>query len=193
MSTGALHPRPILAADDDPIFRSLVVARLRTIGAQVVEAESGMDAWEAASANDFALAIVDLEMPGIDGMTLIQCLRSHPRTKHIPIVVCTSRENLKAMQDAIMAGASSYLTKPLNWSMFETHIRHLLDMSEQAHAAIARAAVLETEFAALVADVGPVIDRALAATREPSGRVVVVRELTEVRDRLARARAALKS
>ncbi|MDX2288733.1 MAG: response regulator [Hyphomicrobiaceae bacterium] len=183
--------RPILAADDDPIFRSLVTARLRTMGTRVVEAESGMDAWQAAATNDFALAVVDLEMPGIDGMTLIQCLRSHPRTKHIPIVVCTSRENTKAMQDAIAAGASSYLTKPLNWSMFEAHMRHLLHMSADADRAGARIAALEAAFARLVDELEPKLARALEATARAAGRSVVIEELTAARMALASGAASM--
>jgi CheY-like chemotaxis protein len=124
-----------LVADDDPIFRSLIVARLSAMGTAVLEAGDGSEAWRAIQDADLSLAVVDLEMPGIDGMTLIQVLRSHPRTRHVPIVVCTSRESLSAMHAAVEAGASTFLNKPLNWSMFEGHIRHLMATRQASMAA----------------------------------------------------------
>jgi CheY-like chemotaxis protein len=119
----------VLVVDDDPIFRSLLVARLRRIAEEVVEAESGDAAWLLAREYQFGLAVVDFEMPGFDGIALLQCLRGHPRTRHMPIVMCTSRSDQQAMHDAIEAGASSYLTKPLNWALFERHVQHLLQLS----------------------------------------------------------------
>ncbi len=76
------------------------------------------------------LALVDFDMPGLDGIALTRCLRSHPQTRHIPIVMCTSRTDGASMLSALEAGISSFMTKPVNWSLFERHIRHLLHMSE---------------------------------------------------------------
>lgn len=116
----------VLIADDDPIFRSLARSRLERIAGDIVEAEDGTSAWSHIRAGDFQLVVVDLDMPGFDGFGLIQVLRGHPRTRHIPIVVCTAHSTLDAMRKAVSAGASSYLTKPVNWSMFEPHVEQLL-------------------------------------------------------------------
>lgn len=133
----------VLVVDDDPIFRSLVEARMMQFSCRLMEAADGGAAWRLARTNAFDMAIVDFEMPGLDGIALMQCLRTHPQTRHIPIVMCTSRQDLKAMQMAMAAGASSFLTKPVNWSLFEQHIQHLLSLS--AKAARAGAAISRLE------------------------------------------------
>lgn len=125
----------VLIADDDPIFRSLARSRLERIAGDIVEAEDGTSAWSHIRAGEFQLVIVDLDMPGFDGFGLIQVLRGHPVTRHIPIVVCTAHSTLEAMRKAVSAGASSYLTKPVNWSMFEPHVEQLLHATMAAVAA----------------------------------------------------------
>jgi len=139
----------VLIADDDPIFRSLARSRLERIAGDIVEAEDGTSAWGHIRAGDFQLVVVDLDMPGFDGFGLIQVLRGHPRTRHIPIVVCTAHSTLDAMRKAVSAGASSYLTKPVNWSMFEPHVEQLLHATMAAVSAEHAAARLAAQLAAL--------------------------------------------
>ena len=130
MSEIDFHPRlNVLVADDDPVFRSLVVARLLHLDCQFFEAADGSEAWLVTRTHKLDLAIVDFEMPGLDGIALIRCLRGHPDTRHIPIVMCTSHSNSVAMQAALEAGASSFLSKPVNWSLFQRHIGHLQQLS----------------------------------------------------------------
>ena len=134
----------ILVADDDPIFRSLLASRLRRIDGEICEAVDGCAAWSLVRGKVFDLAIIDFDMPGLDGCDLARCLRTHPLTRHIPIVMCTARNDTASMQEAIEAGVSSFLIKPVNWSLFETHVRHLLSMSRAAHEAQQRIDVLES-------------------------------------------------
>ncbi|MCB1521777.1 MAG: response regulator [Hyphomicrobiaceae bacterium] len=132
MPAPAKECRIVLLADDDPIFRSLAAARLARMDCHVVEAQDGIDAWRRAKENEFNLAVVDFEMPGLNGIELIQCLRGHPRTVHMPIVMCTSRTDSNAMREAIEAGVTSFLTKPVNWSLFDNHLDHLLNLGVAA-------------------------------------------------------------
>lgn len=122
----------ILIADDDPVFRSLVEARLMHLGSTLHAAADGSEAWRVTRTHKLDLALVDFEMPGLDGIALTRCLRSHPDTKHIPIVMCTSRTDSGAMLAALEAGVSSFMTKPVNWSLFERHIGHLLHASQES-------------------------------------------------------------
>lgn len=122
----------ILVADDDPIFRALIQAKLSKFNCTLLEAADGAEAWNHTRSNTLDLAIVDYDMPGLDGIGLIRCLRGHKATRHIPIIMCTSRQDMAAMHEAIQAGASSFLTKPVQWTMFETHIGHLLHQSQAA-------------------------------------------------------------
>lgn len=116
----------ILVVDDDPIFRSLAVSKLIRLAHEVIEAQDGATAWSKLAHEKFHLALVDLEMPHLKGDELIRCIRGHPRTRHIPVIVITSRNDSEAVRHCLEVGATSFLTKPVNWSMFGNHIDYLL-------------------------------------------------------------------
>lgn len=126
----------VVVADDDPIIRQLYESKLTSMGCDVLVAEDGGQAWRLLSSNEHIdLAIVDLEMPNVDGISLIQCARGHPRTKHLPITVVTSRSDQKAIQAALAAGATSFLTKPLQWTTFTSHIEYLMRLTHSTQRA----------------------------------------------------------
>ena len=116
----------VLVADDDSFCRRAVGLKLKLLGSTVVEAEDGVQAFELLKSQKFDLAIVDLEMPKLNGCGLISCARGFPFTKKLPIVVLTSRSDRDAIEQALVAGATSFLIKPLNWAAFGAHIEHLL-------------------------------------------------------------------
>lgn len=124
-----------LIADDDPIMRKLMRARLALIVDDVVEAADGFEAWRYLTTETFSFAIVDLNMPNINGVTLIQCVRGHPATRHMPIVVVTSSSDRASIDSAMAAGASAFLTKPLSWNVFTAHIEHLMRLCAAAEKA----------------------------------------------------------
>ncbi len=115
----------ILAADDDPIMREMMKARLGD-GFDVIVAENGEIAWNMLAKEKFDLAIIDLAMPKLDGFGLISHLRQTPKTVDMPIIVATSRGDESAIEQAFSAGASSFVTKPINWSLFQYQVRFVL-------------------------------------------------------------------
>jgi len=119
----------VLVADDDPIFRHLVVARLVKLQGHAVESEDGADAWHQLSTQPFDAAIIDLNMPGLDGVALVQCIRGHQRTRHLPVVVITSQKDADTIKACLEAGATAFITKPVNWSLFEQHLGSVLRMA----------------------------------------------------------------
>jgi CheY-like chemotaxis protein len=127
----------ILVVDDDPVFRQVLGRRLTQLGAEVHEATDGASAWALLRSRPADLALVDMEMPGIDGVGFIQCLRGHERTRHIPVVMITSRSDSGAIQDALAAGATAYLTKPLQWGTFASCVEFLLGLSVAARKSMA--------------------------------------------------------
>ena len=118
--------RRFLVADDDPILREMMQARLADRATTVVCVENGRDAWERLSREAFDLAIVDLGMPELDGFALISHLRQTPRTIDLPIIVATSRNDSEAIERAFSAGATSFVTKPVNWSLFSYQVKFVL-------------------------------------------------------------------
>ena len=124
--------RPSVLVVDDDAFSRAVVSRKVARLADVIEAEDGLDALARLQSRTFDLAIVDLEMPNFGGLDLIRCVRGHPNLRHIPVCVLTGNETRSALEDALAAGATSFLLKPLNWTAFGEHIRHILSLAYRA-------------------------------------------------------------
>ncbi len=125
-----MKPVRVLVADDDAVFRSLVCSNLDGHADSVSEAEDGQRAWELLVGETFELALIDLSMPGIDGYALIRCIRSHPRTRRLPILVITSTADPVAVKRALEAGATSFLAKPINWNLFGHHIDYMIRVEQ---------------------------------------------------------------
>ena len=124
--------RPSVLVVDDDAFSRAVVSRKVAKFSDVVEAEDGLQALARLQSMVFDLAVVDLEMPKFNGLDLIRAVRARPTLKHIPILVLTGNESRSALQDALTAGATSFLLKPLNWNTFGEHISHVLNLAYRA-------------------------------------------------------------
>jgi diguanylate cyclase (GGDEF)-like protein len=122
----------VLVVDDDAFSRTVVAKKIAKL-AEVVEAEDGRSAMSHLSTSGVVdLAIVDLEMPNVNGVELIRQIRAQTALKHIPIIVLTANETRGGLENALMAGATSFLLKPLNWDAFGEHIRHILELAYRA-------------------------------------------------------------
>ena len=103
----------ILVVDDSKVMRDMIVACLRAIpGAVFVHAASGLEAIERLSMEAFGLVVLDLNMPDIGGIEVLEFVRGQDRLKTLPIVVVTTRGDESARATALAAGASSFMTKP---------------------------------------------------------------------------------
>ena len=142
----ASTPIRVLVADDDPIQRAEIASRLVRLNGQPIEAEDGGTAWAMLAAHGFEAAIVDLNMPNLDGFALIRCIRGYPRTRHVPIIVVSASSDSASVQAAMEAGATSFLVKPIAWTMFEQHIGFLLRLMQRG--AVAQEADLAVSGAA---------------------------------------------
>ena len=106
--------RQILIVDDSPTIRRMVRASLAPLGAsaEFVEAASGLDAIERLALGSVALMLLDLNMPDMHGLEVLEFVRSHQKYRQLPIIVLTTRGDDASRTAAMQAGASSYLTKP---------------------------------------------------------------------------------
>lgn len=143
-----------LVGDDDPMLRSLVASHLAVHVDDIIEAEDGIAAWRHLRSEPFALAVIDLAMPVLDGHALLQVARGHPATRHLPIIIITASEHRETIERTLQLGATAYLTKPINWALFSPYIEHLLSqhhfrLTLQAELDAARACKQE-----IVADLG---------------------------------------
>ena len=118
----------LIVAEDDAGLRRMST-NLQVLVGSVVEADTARAALDQLRTQQIRVVFVDLDLPSNDGITLLQCIRSLPETRHIPAVVIVPSDNPWLLNRALEAGATSHLPKPLNWSMFESHVHHLLRIS----------------------------------------------------------------
>jgi len=104
----------ILVVDDSPTVVKFVSFSLKNSGFNVVTACDGMDAIEKISSlrDNVDMVITDLNMPNLDGYSLIATLRQNDRHRNTPIIILSSEDGDGDRQRGMMAGATSYLVKP---------------------------------------------------------------------------------
>lgn len=117
----------IMAVDDSVSLRQLLVRTLIEGGHKVVEAKDGVEALGAAQTQKFQLVITDVNMPQMDGLTLVKRLRELPAYKHIPILVLTTEMDPNKKKIAKDAGATGWLVKPFEPVQLLATIRKVLD------------------------------------------------------------------
>lgn len=109
-----MHRHRILIVEDSPTMRQLLVFALKRIkDAEVVEAQDGMDGLRKVTSDHFDLALVDINMPVMDGLKLISLIRGEESLKGMPIVVITTEGAKEDRERALSLGADEYLTKPI--------------------------------------------------------------------------------
>lgn len=131
----AFETARLLVADDDPILREFATVHLATPQVEVEVAADGIDALERLQRGGIDIALVDLDMPRMDGFELIARIRQDAVLKHLPIVVATGREDMVAVDRAYAAGATSFVVKPLNWRVLSHQLAYVL-RSGRAEAAL---------------------------------------------------------
>jgi DNA-binding response OmpR family regulator len=102
----------IVLADDDPVLRALLQMKLQAEGHEVILACDGEEALRVASANPPALLVLDVVMPGLDGLEVTRRLRERPETASLPIVLLTGRDTDPDIVAGWQSGADYYITKP---------------------------------------------------------------------------------
>lgn len=104
----------ILTVDDSKTERLMLTLTLEEAGYQIVEAIDGLDALKKLNAESVDMVISDLNMPNMDGITLIREIRQSPKHRFIPILMLTSEPPEKSRLESREAGASGCLQKPVN-------------------------------------------------------------------------------
>jgi len=128
----------VLVVDDDPILREFAVSHLVSPSVEVSVAEDGLVALEALRKGDFDVALVDLDMPNMNGFELMEAMARDPRLMSVPVVVITGRDDMEAIDLAFAAGATSFVVKPINWRLITHQLAYVLRNS-RSEAAIRQA------------------------------------------------------
>lgn len=113
----------VLVVDDDPIYRETSRMFLMMQGRDVTLAENGAAGLRKLGEGHFDILIVDMEMPDMTGLEVISHVRGKPETADLPIIMVTSRDDAMAIDRAYELGASSFVVKPVNWTLLDHYLR----------------------------------------------------------------------
>lgn len=117
----------ILIVDDSATMRRMVRATLQGIGQiSFLEAENGLAAIEKVALEEISLVLLDLNMPDMHGLEVLNFLRSHEKYRNLPVIVLTTRSDSNSREAALDAGANLYLTKPFEPVVFRDRVLEIL-------------------------------------------------------------------
>jgi DNA-binding NarL/FixJ family response regulator len=130
--------RQLLVVDDDPGLLLAVSETLRAEGYEVVTARRGSEAMVRVAESLPDLIISDIRMPGMDGYALARNLRSSPRTRLIPIVFLTAKDDLADRITGFRTGVDAYITKPFESEELIAIVKNILERVHRTHSDLAR-------------------------------------------------------
>ncbi len=142
------RPALILVVDDDESNRESLRRRLARHGYEVIAAADGMIALELIEQHSFDLVLLDVMMPGISGLEVLERVRLHRTHTDLPIIMATAQDESKDIVIALDNGANDYVTKPLEFAVVLARVRTQLLLKR----AVNRAEELETRLIARNAD-----------------------------------------
>ncbi|HYP22778.1 MAG TPA: response regulator, partial [Actinomycetota bacterium] len=116
----------ILLAEDSPSVQAMVSFRLERSGYDVLVTDNGDDALRLARERLPALAVLDVEMPGLSGLEVTRRLRAEDQTRDMPVILLTSLDGELAVAEGYEAGANDYVTKPFSPQELQTRVKGLL-------------------------------------------------------------------
>lgn len=116
----------ILAVDDSTSMRQMVAFTLSSAGFDVAEAEDGSVALNMAQKEHFSLVLADVNMPNMDGISLVRSLRGLPDYKFTPMLMLTTESSPEKKQEGKAAGATGWLVKPFNPDQLVATVKRVL-------------------------------------------------------------------
>ncbi len=118
--------RVAIIADDEDIGRLLLAESAEQVGLAPLAYDNGAAALAAALAHGAAIVLLDVDMPGLDGYAVCRRLRGDPRFTTVPIVMVTGHEDSTAIGLAFDAGATDFISKPVNWALLPRRLEYIL-------------------------------------------------------------------
>jgi len=117
----ATHPK-VLVVEDNPLNLELATDLLEAAGFEVISAQTGEAGIKTAREAQPDLILMDLSLPGMDGIEATKALKADPQTSGIPIVAVTAHAMKGDEQKALAAGCEGYITKPIDTRMFPVQV-----------------------------------------------------------------------
>ena len=124
---GGVRSPLVLIADDDRVLRAVLERLLRGMGLEVVAAEHGGQAAELLERQAFDLVLTDINMPKVDGISLLGILKASPRTRDVPVIVVSSQDDEGSIAKCIELGAADHIAKPFDQPVLQARVRASLE------------------------------------------------------------------
>jgi DNA-binding response OmpR family regulator len=118
-------PLVVLVADDDDDILLLVTTRLRRDGFDVIQARDGDEALDLALERRPRIAVLDIGMPGLDGLEVIRQLRADDATKDMRVILLTAKAQESDVRRGFEAGADAYVKKPFSPADLSARVKEL--------------------------------------------------------------------
>ncbi|WP_426174196.1 putative bifunctional diguanylate cyclase/phosphodiesterase [Massilia sp. TWR1-2-2] len=120
----------VLVADDDPVMRLLMLEMLGQVGLDGIEAEDGEQAVAYFQSMAPDLILLDVEMPNMDGFSACREIRRIETGAPVPIIMVTGGDDIEAVTSAYEAGATDFVSKPINWPILGHRVLYVLRASD---------------------------------------------------------------
>jgi CheY-like chemotaxis protein len=122
----------ILVVEDDPLIMNLIVILLEREGYEVAQSVSAEEGIDLATARAPDLVLMDVALPGLDGLAATRILKSREDTRSIPIIALTAQAMKEDVEKATRAGCDGFIVKPLSTRAFLKEISRFLDERARA-------------------------------------------------------------
>ena len=169
----------VLVVDDVVANTKLLEARLAAEYFEVVTANNGPEALDICLSGQCDIVLLDVLMPGMDGIEVCRRLKADPRTVHIPVVMVTALDQPADRVAGLEAGADDFLTKPVNDIALVTRVKSLVRLKMLTDELMMRAATSS--------EIGLSDATDPAAAAGEGGRILVVEDMAATVDRIRRA------
>jgi CheY-like chemotaxis protein len=137
MDAASVSGELILIVEDQPLNRKLVRDVLQAKGYRTLESETGEEGVRLAREHRPALVLMDIQLPGINGIEALEQLRADALTRAIPVVAVTASAMQQNRQQILAAGFDAYQPKPIDVKLFLSVVREMLDRRGAASSALA--------------------------------------------------------
>ncbi|MCQ1537071.1 response regulator [Methanosarcina sp. KYL-1] len=112
--------KTILVVEDHPVILELIITMLLSFGYNAAEAVDGSEALKKVQEDDFGLILMDIQLPGIDGLEVLKELKKDPETREIPVIALTAHAMEGYEERCLQAGFSGYVSKPIDIRKFKS-------------------------------------------------------------------------
>ena len=123
MTDRSIH---ILAVDDNRVSRLKLARTLEGGGYSVSQAAGGRIALDMLRSGAFDLVLLDILMPEVDGFQVLREMKNDAELKNVPVIVISGLEDMDGVDRCLAAGADDFLSKPVNPTVLQDHVRKLL-------------------------------------------------------------------